>query len=306
VGHADPRQNLHAARRAFRFAVQAADFAHRAAEHAAVVAAHQERLIQSLPSEPERHRHMAALHRRNERWQRAAERMHLAFARTTELWLSCQVDSAGERPHLLSAVADTSGWRGAVLTLYSHDGSERLVAASDATARHAHELEVTLAEGPSWDAARCGRVSTEQGTRLERRWPRFGPAVGRMGVHAVSAAPVDLAVDSLRGALTVVGDAVPAPSVGDVRLGDVADALARTVLRVPSLVHPDSHDLPSLEMFGDEDFQPALHQAAGALHERCGWDIDDAIALIRAHAYAEDRPVQEVAEEVVSAGLMLP
>jgi hypothetical protein len=306
VGHADPRQNVEAARQAFRFAVRAAELAHRAAEHAAVVAAHQEMLIQSLPSAAERHGRMAALHRRTEKCQRAAERMHLAFARNLELWLSRQADGTAERPRLLAAVASTSGWQGAVLTLYNRDGAERLVAASDATARHAHELEVTLAEGPSWDAARGGNVTTEQGTQLEHRWPRYGPAVGRIGVHAVSAAPVDLAVDQLRGTLTVVGDTVPTTSVGDFRLGDVADALARTVLRVPSLVHSDSRDLPSLEVFGDEDFQPALHQAAGVLHERCGWDIDNAIALIRAHAYAEDRPVQDVAEEVVSGGLLLP
>ena len=71
-------------------------------------------------------------------------------------------------------------------------------------------------------------------------------------------------------------------------------------------MHRDGRDLPSLELFGDEDFQPALHQAAGVLHERCGWTIDNAIALIRAHAYAEERRVGEVAEEVVRGGLLLP
>jgi len=306
VGHPDPRQDHDAARQAFQFAVRAAELAHEAAEHAAVMAARQERKIQSLSSTAERHRRMAALHRRTERCQRAAERMHVAFARSLELWLSRQTDGIGERPRFLGAVASTSGWQGAVLTLYNHNGVERLVAASDATARRTHELEVTLAEGPSWDAARGGHVTTEHGTRLERRWPRYGPAVGRIGVHAVSAAPVDLTVDHLRGALTVVGVAAPTLASSESLLRDVADALARTVLRVPSLVQPDSRDLPSLELFGDEDFQPALHQAAGVLHERCGWDIDNAIALIRAHAYAEDRPVQDIAQEVVSGGLLLP
>ena len=53
-------------------------------------------------------------------------------------------------------------------------------------------------------------------------------------------------------------------------------------------------------MFENEDFQPTLHQAAGVLYERHGWAIDDAIALIRAHAYAEDQSVTAAAEEIIT------
>lgn len=65
------------------------------------------------------------------------------------------------------------------------------------------------------------------------------------------------------------------------------------------LVPSPREDLPSLELFAEEDFQPALHQAAGLLHARDGWEIDDALALIRAHSYAADRPVAEVAEGII-------
>ena len=278
--------------------------AREAAEHAERAAIHEEGLARS-GKKGERHQRMAAIHRRSEQRQRAAERLHGAFARNLESWLGRQVGASSERPLLMSAVASTCGWPSAVLTLYSRDGIERLVAASDPTARQAHELEVALAEGPSWEAAR-GNATAENGTDLERRWPQYGPAVGRLGVHAVAAAPLDLAVDHLRGSLTVVGEVAPALSLDSFRIGEIADALARTVLHVPDVVRADGRDLPSLEVFDDEDFQPALHQAAGVLHERCGWSIDNAIALIRAHAYAEDRPVQEVADEVVRGGLLLP
>lgn len=300
----DPRQSVDTAWEAFRFAVHAAARAREAAEHAARAAAHEEGLIGSGATGA-RHQRMAAIHRRSEKRQRAAERLHETFARKLETWLGRQVGAGDEQPLLMSAVANTCGWQGAVLTLYSRDGTERLVAASDQIARQAHELEVALAEGPSWDAAR-GDASAENGTDLERHWPRYGPAVGRLGVHAVAAAPLDLAVENLRGSLTVVGEMTPAPSLAGFRVGEMADALARTVLHVPDLVRTNAHDLPSLEVFGDEDFQPALHQAAGVLHERCGWSIDNAIALIRAHAYAEDRPVEDVADEVVRGGLLLP
>ena len=74
-------------------------------------------------------------------------------------------------------------------------------------------------------------------------------------------------------------------------------------LRSPHLVFGTDTELPDLEMFEAEDFQPALYQAAGALHERQGWAVDDAIALIRAQAYAEERSIAEVAEDVVSGRL---
>lgn len=296
---------MDAAWQAFQFAVRAAELAHDAAEHAARVAKYQENLECSDAVVEARHKRMAALHRRSEKCQRAAERMHEAFARNMETWLARQVGGSEERPRLMAAVASTSGWPGAVLTLYNSDGVEWLVAASDATARHTHELEVALAEGPSWDAAH-GHTTSEQGARLERRWPQYGPAVSRLGVHAVAAAPLDLEVSHLRGALTVVGDIAPQPVADGFPLVNVADALARTVLRVPDIVRPDRGGLPRLEMFSDEDFQPTLHQAAGVLHERCGWTIDNAITLIRARAYAEDRTVEEVAGEVVSGGLLLP
>jgi hypothetical protein len=306
VGPPDPRQNIDAAWRSFQFAVRAAALARDAAAQAARVAANHEKLMRPGMSAAEAHQRMAAVQRRNEKCQRAAARMHAAFARNLEMWLARAAGSGDEVPRLMSAVASTSGWQAGVLTLYRHDGAECFVAASDATARRAHELEVALAEGPSWEAAHDGTATTEQGVQMERRWPQFGAAVGNLGVHAVSAAPLDLADHRLWGALTVVGNVAPPASLTRFRLAEVAEALTRTVLRVPAFTPTDGDDLASLEVFAEEDFQPTLHQAAGVLHERCGWPIDDAIALIRAHAYAEERSVSEVAEEVVRGALLQP
>jgi hypothetical protein len=83
----------------------------------------------------------------------------------------------------------------------------------------------------------------------------------------------------------------------------VASALDEGILRSANLVRIADTGPPSLEMFEDEDFQPTLHQAAGVLYAVQGWALDDAIALIRAHAYAEDRPVAEVADDVLAGRL---
>lgn len=304
MGSVDPH-GLATAWRALHFARQAAEQSRSAAEHAAAIAERQEHLAGADSSSARIHARIAAMHRRSEACQRAAERMHLSFSRRLARWVAREDASVLLRPVLMTAVANTAGWRGAVLTLSDRTGGEKLVAASDATARRAHELEVALAEGPSRDAV-LGKMPVARGTELARRWPRYGPAVGELGVQAVAAVPVDLGWDELGGALTVIGVAAPSLTRSACGLCEVAEALARTVLQAPEVIGTDEEGVPELEVFEDEDFQPALHQAAGVLHERCNWDIESSIALIRAHAYAEDRPVAEVAEEICRGDLLEP
>lgn len=247
------------------------------------------------------HARLAAIHRRSEASQRAAEKMHLTFARRLGRWALLEDADLLLRPVLMTAVAKTAGWRGAVLSLSDQAGGEKLVAASDETARSAHELEVTLNEGPTWDVLNGG-LPVARGMELDARWPRYSAAVDDLGVRAVAAVPVDLGEGDLGAVLTVTGATVPTLADRACGLGEVAEALGRTVLRVPDLVYFDDAGVPGLNVFQDADFQPALHQAAGLLHGRFGWDIHDAVALIRAHAFAEDRPVAEIADDVCRAG----
>ena len=243
------------------------------------------------------HADMAARQRETEACHRAAERMHDLFARRLEKWAVRQDRSLMLRPALMAAVANAAGWQGAVLTLWRGRPAERLVAASDATARQAHELEVTLAEGPSWDAVE-GVEPAARGPELDRRWPRYGPAVKQLGVRAVAAVPLALS-RNLTGSLTVVGSVEPSRTEQKSGLNEVAEALTRTVIHAPDLVCVDGAGMPGLLLFEDEDFQPRLHQAAGMVHQRWGWSTDDAVAAIRAHAYAEQRSVVDVADDVI-------
>jgi hypothetical protein len=51
--------------------------------------------------------------------------------------------------------------------------------------------------------------------------------------------------------------------------------------------------------------QPEVHQASGMLRVQLGIPIADALALLRARAYVDDRPVAEVAHEVLTGALQL-
>jgi len=280
------------------FARAAVEQARRAAEHADSLAAEQERLAASSSSSSRAamHARVAAMHRRSEACQRAAERLHARFWRRLQRCIARADAASSVRPVFMRAVATTAGWDGAVLTVCNGSGVESLVAASDARARQSHEIDVAVGEGPSWEALR-GRASQAGGVDFERRWPRFGAAAAEHGVHAAAGIPLRLSGSGLRASLTVVGATEPSLA-GVVNLTEIGEVLTGTVLCAPRVVRAGAHP-PGLELFEDEDFLPALHQAAGALHERCGWDAEDAVALLRAHAFAEDRPVAEVAAEVL-------
>ena len=302
MGGVDPR-SVEQAWRAVHFAKRAAAQARRAATQAANAAAHRERLLADSPEElAELRARVAAANRRSEACQRTAERLLSTFARRLERWAAREDGAELLRPVLMREVARTAGWGGVVLTLRDGSGGETLVAASDQTARRVHELEVALAEGPSVDAS-LGRTSIAYGEELELRWPRFGEIAWELGVHAVAALPLDSGRAHAVGSLSGIGPPMPAQR-GDLRgLRKVAEALDEGVLRSSNLVCVTDSELPSLEMFESADFQPALHQAAGVLSGQKGWDVGGAIALIRAHAYAEDRSVAEVAEDILAGRL---
>jgi hypothetical protein len=309
VSSTDPRAKLESTLRALQAARSAAEQAeragraHRAAADAAAIAARHEMLAQRRPSAAELHERMAALHRRNEACQRAAANMLSTFSHSLERWAARPDADVTLRPVLMEAVAATVGWQGAVLTLNGRSGSETLVAASDKTTRRAHELEMTLAEGPMWEAIH-GHMTMANDLELDTHWPRFGPAVRRLGVQAVAAVPLRLGTEEPAGCLTVMGPRQPRPTTEQWSLCDVADALSLTVLRDRSRTEPGSMTVPILPSFEAEDMQPTLHQAAGVLRERCGWNVSDAIAIIRARAYAEERSVADVAEDVLNGSLL--
>lgn len=174
-----------------------ADDAEAAADRAAKAAAKLEGLVSAGSPAAEVHARLARRHRDSERCQRTTARLQRDFAWLMANW-AARHDPAGlTRPVLMTAVAHTVRWRDALLSVRDQSGSEKLVAASNARAERAHELEMILGEGPSWEAAQ-GRSLRAVGVELSARWRRYGAAVERLDVQAVAAVPVHLG-SGLRG-----------------------------------------------------------------------------------------------------------
>ena len=161
------------------------------------------------------------------------------------------------------------------------------------------DLQYTLGEGPSLDADRLGRpvLEPDLAEPVAPRWLVFAGAALDAGVSAVFAFPLRSTLTSL-GALGLYASR-PGPLRDDAALV-VAAIAARSVLRMPWM-------LTDLEepAGGGWDFRPVVHQATGMVAAQLGVALDEASLRLRAHAVGTDRPITDVAGDVVARRLRL-
>ena len=180
----------------------------------------------------------------------------------------------------------------AISTLGSAFGAET-VAASDPTAARLDEIQLQLRQGPCWDAIAAAAPVAMPDAGAEDRWPAFSESVGALGVRAVFAFPLVVA-GLLVGAVDLYSRTAGPLGAGLVE--ELAATTARTSLRVLSIVLPE----PRYEGSGRPATPRAVHHATGIVAARYRTSPADALLLLRAHAVAGDRPVLDVAEDIVA------
>jgi len=238
---------------------------------------------------------MAVLHRQMQTRHRTSAALHEVHAIRMEAW----ADGRGTafRPVFMSAVAAAMGVRSAAATLRGRRPAAVVTAASDAVARAAYDLEVALGEGPAVTAMTAGVPVSAVGGSLPYRWPLYGPAIGELGVRAVVAVPLRNAAGCI-GTLCAYSPEPVLPDGAVAAAGRVADAVTYTMLLPPpdQIADGGIRDVP---LFGESDYQAVVHQAAGMVAVQVGCAVDDAECLLRARAFADGRPVEEVALSVL-------
>jgi hypothetical protein len=126
--------------------------------------------------------------------------------------------------------------------------------------------------------------------------------VTELGVQAVLAVPLPPA--GSRGALCAYDRQPAITDHAAAAAGRIAAALARALVTVaPSQGYSKGDS--ALLRFGLTDDQAVVHQAAGMVSAHCRCSIGDALALLRARAFADGQPVEQVAHAVVRDGLRL-
>jgi hypothetical protein len=169
------------------------------------------------------------------------------------------------------------------------------------------DLQFTLGQGPGLEAVAAGAPVLVPDLRgQEARWPGFVPGAVELNVGAVFAFPLRIGAISV-GVLTA-HRAVPGPLVD----GQLTDALALADAVTVLLLHraPADTGTPAPEgggprrgRSGAQTYRAEVHQATGMISVQLDVSLAEALVRLRAHAYAQERPLAEVAADVVARRL---
>lgn len=196
------------------------------------------------------------------------------------------------------------GVNGAGVMLMSGDTPRGSLCATDAVSQLIEELQYTLGEGPCVDAYRQDQVVAEPDLAdpAIRRWYGFTPPALRAGVRAVFGFPLRVGTVRL-GALNLYRDQ-PSPLTAD-QLADalvMADMTAQWVLDAQEGASSDS---VAEELEITADFHFAVHNAAGMVSVQLGTSVGEALIRLRAFAFSQDRPIGDVAQDVIARRIRL-
>ena len=211
----------------------------------------------------------------------------------------------GRLERLCSALTRSLPATGVGVSLLTEDNrGGGTVAASSAASRRLEELQFSLGEGPCIDAYTSRRPVLEPDltTHGMHRWPGYARAACEHGVQAVFAFPLQVGA-SRAGALDVYrsepGSLTPdgltqAVTFAEVAMGLLVDG------------QDGAEDGRTLTDLDDAlAYRLEVYQAQGMVMVDLGVTIDAAMARLRGHAYAEGRPVSDVARDIVAGKLRL-
>jgi ANTAR domain/GAF domain len=188
---------------------------------------------------------------------------------------------------------------GASISVFDRDGHQSTICTSDAVAARGDTLQLELGEGPHWDALAAGTAVL--GPNLahpnEARWPMFSSAALELGMAAVFAFPMRMGAVTV-GVVDLYSDTPKRLDTNQIALassmaGRSAVRAVRQAMR--SAENPNSDENPSAPAIRRE-----VHQATGIIQVQLNVGATEAFARLRAYSFMSNRPVGEVAHDVVT------
>lgn len=198
--------------------------------------------------------------------------------------------------------AEVTATSGAGIMLMSGDVPRGSLCTTDDVSAVIEQLQYELGEGPCVDAYNQDRPVAEPDLAhpAEPRWLAFaGPALDA-GARAVFGFPLRVGAVRL-GALNLY-----TARAGGLTDDQHADALAVAGVAAESVLLLQAEAPPgrlAAELELNADFQYAVHQAAGMVAAQLEVTVAQAQIRLRAYSFGNDRPLHEVAADVVARRL---
>jgi GAF domain-containing protein len=193
------------------------------------------------------------------------------------------------------AVQAIPGADGAGLTLIESDRADTIVK-SDAFVKEIDDIQYGLGEGPCISAAATGRIVRSGSLGGDPRWPRFGPRIGRLGVHSVLSLPLQTP-DGVLGAMNVYAHPKNA-------FDDRSEQIGR-LFAVPAAIAVQNAQILAQAQRLTAHLQAGLTNrgvidpAIGIIISRTGATADGAFARLRTLSQTEHVKLSVVASRIV-------
>jgi GAF domain/ANTAR domain len=186
---------------------------------------------------------------------------------------------------------------GCALALMPGTESANLLAGAGPHARTITELQMDLGEGPCLQAyiSRVPVLLPDLAAGEASRWPAFAAAALAAGVQAEFSLPLSVGRNGI-GTLDLCRD-TPG-TLSDEHLSDalVAADIARDAVLYQQYTSGDGGVAELLDMGAD---RIVIHQATGMIAAQLNDTTSNALARLRAAAFASGRPMYDIAQDVV-------
>ena len=221
--------------------------------------------------------------------------------RWARLLAASGLERAAQPLRICELCVDTLAVTGAGIAMVTAAGHRGVVCATDDVAATIEDLQLTLGEGPCVDAAVTGSpvLLSDLGRSPEvavERWPGFMEGAATAGVEAVFAFPLRV------GAINVGVLDLYRNEPGELSADELLAALMAADAAALALLYLD---VDGVDAFTDDhdaraSYQLQVHQATGMVQAQTGVTIDQAFLMLRARAFADGRPLVELAADVVA------
>jgi len=195
------------------------------------------------------------------------------------------------------------GVDGSAVILMSDEEAGSVAAAYGPAVRVVEDLQFSLGEGPCLTAFRSGCAVLEPDIGpAAATWPVFAPAAAAAGVRAVFALPLQIGAIRL-GVLYLVRS-----GSGPLRDEALADAHGLAQIATMTLLDQRQDGEPVLDGYAAAvswAHRAVVHQATGMVAAQLDVKLADALARLRANAFAAERSLYDVAVDVVERRLRL-